>query len=99
MLCNSTAQYEIDLRNKEEERERKEATIGEMNNKLKQAQTECDEIQESLQESLNKMEETDKRATNVSPPVYHISSCRLIEIWNQAHLCSFQLTEWPWLLD
>lgn len=34
--------------------------------KVKSIQTEVDTVQESLQEAISKLEETEKRATNVS---------------------------------
>ncbi len=40
--------------------------MNELQGKVKTIQSEVDEIQESLQEAVSKLEETDKRATNVS---------------------------------
>ncbi len=40
--------------------------MNELQGKVKTIQSEVDEIQESLQEAISKLEETDKRATNVS---------------------------------
>ncbi|VDQ17249.1 unnamed protein product [Trichobilharzia regenti] len=42
---------------------------------MKQAQIECDGIQETLQEQMNKLEETDKRATNVSFAMLFKKTC------------------------
>ncbi|KAF5395089.1 hypothetical protein PHET_07950 [Paragonimus heterotremus] len=85
-------QYEALLKKKEEEREKKEQDIAELNNKLKQAQTACDEIQESLQESLNKLEETDKRSTNAEAEVAAMTRrIRLLE--EDLEVSSSRLTE------
>lgn len=65
-LLFRAVQYEELLKKKEEEREKRESEIAELNTKMKQAQIDCDEVQETLQEQMNKLEETDKRATNVS---------------------------------
>ncbi|VDO58954.1 unnamed protein product [Schistosoma margrebowiei] len=65
-LSFRAVQYEELLKKKEEEREKRESEIAELNTKMKQAQIDCDEVQETLQEQMNKLEETDKRATNVT---------------------------------
>ncbi|VDP26636.1 unnamed protein product [Schistosoma curassoni] len=65
-LLFRAVQYEELLKKKEEEREKRESEIAELNTKMKQAQIDCDEVQETLQEQMNKLEETDKRATNVT---------------------------------
>ncbi|VDK33913.1 unnamed protein product [Dibothriocephalus latus] len=63
---------ENQLKEKANEFEKKEEEMNELQSKLKNAQTDVDTVQESLQEAIVKLEETDKRATNVSHPFLYI---------------------------
>lgn len=57
---------ENQLKEKAKDFEKKEEEMNDWLSKVKTLQAEVDTVQESLQEAISKLEETDKRATNVS---------------------------------
>ncbi|VDL88841.1 unnamed protein product [Schistocephalus solidus] len=64
--CHEDGKGECYGEEKANEFEKKEEEMNELQSKLKNAQQEVDTVQESLQEAIVKLEETDKRATNLS---------------------------------
>ncbi|VEL42118.1 unnamed protein product [Protopolystoma xenopodis] len=58
-----TVQFENLLKQREMEKEQKEEELSEMNNKVKIAQQEFDDLQDNVTEANTKLEETEKRAT------------------------------------
>ncbi|VDM25804.1 unnamed protein product, partial [Hydatigera taeniaeformis] len=60
---------ENQLKEKAKDFEKKEEEMNDWLSKVKSIQTEVDTVQESLQEAISKLEETEKRATNAEAEV------------------------------
>lgn len=66
LLFRRAINLESQLKEKAKDFEKKEEEMNDWLSKVKSIQTEVDTVQESLQEAISKLEETEKRATNVS---------------------------------
>ncbi|KAH8849239.1 Tropomyosin, partial [Schistosoma japonicum] len=84
-------QYEELLKKKEEEREKRENEISELNTKMKQAQIDCDEVQETLQEQMNKLEETEKRRMTGGSEVANVVKKKIKELQTELEKLQFDV--------
>ena len=66
MIFYRAINLETQLKEKAKDFEKMEEEMNDWLSKVKNIQTEVDTVQESLQEAVSKLEETEKRATNVS---------------------------------